>query len=75
MRQEVSAATHVFQLEFIQQESLDGLVHTLVVQVLDFLRDLSHLFLSLNGFLHKIRVPIAQHLSTGKAFDRNQHDV
>ena len=75
MGQEVTTATHVFQLEFIEQKPLNGLVHALIVQILDLLRDLAHLLFSLNRLFHKIRITISQHLSTGKAFDRNQHDL
>jgi len=75
MCEEVPATAHVFQLKFIQQESFNRLVDAFIVEVLNLLRNLANLFLSLDRFSDEIRITVSNHLSTGKAFDRNQHNL
>lgn len=75
MCQEMPPTAHVFQLEFVQQEPFNGLVDAFIIKVLNLLGNLSNLFLSLDRFSNEIRITVPNHLSTGKAFDRNQHNL
>ena len=75
MCEEVSPTAHVFQLELIQQESFNRLVYAFIIKVLNLMWNLSNLFLSFDRFSDEIRITVPNHLSTGKAFDRNQHNL